>query len=102
MKRLLCIAAALLVAGLFALPTAAIASLDGTEPVFNGDAGIVPLSDSISPLARSEGAPVQAYAALALAVCAVLGLMSLAALLLSTIALVKVRRIKAAEKPATA
>jgi len=128
MKRLLTIAAALLVAGLFALPSAAIASLDGTEPVFDGSAGIMPLSDTIeiigeptdeqqppdtnldgqiiehdrSHLARSEERPVQSFAVMTLAGFAVLGLMSLAALLLSSIALLKVRRMKAAEAPAAA
>jgi len=116
MKRILSIAAALLIAALLALPTAAIASLDGSEPVFEGEAGIVPLNDSIeiigdpdaqadeapiddsidrSSLARSEGMPVQAYAAIALAICAGLGLISTAALTLSIITLVKVNRMKA-------
>lgn len=118
MKRLLSITAALLVAALFALPTAAIANLDGTEPAFEGEAGIVPLSDTIevigdpdatapdetpadgsidrSALARSEDTPIQAYAALALAACAGLGTMSLAALTLSIIVLAKVNKLKAA------
>jgi len=127
MKRMLSIAATLLVAALFALPTAAIASLDGTEPVFGGEAGIVPLNDSIeiigdptdsltpdntpvddsidrSSLARdgevgivpiSEGPSVQSYAALSLAGFAGLGLISLAALALSVIAMAKVNRMKA-------
>jgi len=117
MKRLLSIAAALFVAALFALPTVAIANLDGTEPVFDGEAGIVPLNDSIEiigeptdglfdeapadgsidrgSLARSESTPVQAYAALALAACIGLGSMSLAALTLSIVTLVKVNRMKA-------
>ena len=118
MKRLLGIATALLVAALFALPTAAIASLDGTEPVFDGDAGIVPLTESIeiidepvyepimpidaNPLARSESTPVQVYAALALAAYMGLGTLSLAALSLSIIALVKIKRMKATEEPTDA
>ena len=117
MKRLLCIAAALFIATLFALPTAAIANLDGTEPVFNGEAGIVPLNDSVefigdpdapadevpadgsidrSSLARSESPSIQSYAALSLVVFTALGLLSLAALSLSVIALVKVNKVKAA------
>jgi len=124
MKRLLCIAAALFIAALFALPTAAIANLDGTEPLFEGEAGIVPLSGTIefigdpdasvpgetpvdgtidrSSLARSEGAPVQAYAALVLAVGAGLGTISLAALTLAIIALVKVNKLNAAGAPTDA
>jgi len=47
MKRLLSIITALLVAALFILPAAAIAHLDGTEPEWDGDPGIRPLSETI-------------------------------------------------------
>ena len=116
MKRYLCIAAALLIAALFALPAAAIAGLDGSDPVFEGEAGIVPLMDSVevigepaddqvyiepvdrpidrSHLARSGERPIQAYAVLALAAFSVLSLLGLTSLALSVIALVKFGRME--------
>jgi len=121
MKRLLSITAALFIAALFALPTAAIANLDGSEPVFDGDAGIMPLADTVevvgeptdelfveapenqnpevdrSSLARSEGTPNRVY--VAVAAFALLGLVSTAALALSIIALVKANRGKTPAEP---
>jgi len=50
MKRLLTIAAAMLVAALFVLPSAAIINLDGTTPEWDGDPGIMPLMETIDGL----------------------------------------------------
>jgi len=50
MKRLLTIAAALLIAAMFILPASAIINLDGSEPEWGGDPRIRPLTDTIDGL----------------------------------------------------
>ena len=67
MKRLLSIATALFIAALFVLPGAAIAHLDGSEPEWTGEAGIMPAMDTlegiepIEPLAEGETVGIVPY-----------------------------------------